>query len=126
MEENWEGRPSYEPKPHTYSIALAMIVGAATFSYLGCVALIGALQKQGVIDPFPKGHDPRLRWFLLSFAALTALCFGIFGLVRLLGHRKLDEDELPIDEVTPMKRDVPTPIQTPDAPEAPNAPKAPK
>ena len=107
MEENWEAQQSYEPKPHTYSIALAMIVGAATFSYLGCVALIGALQKQGVIDPFPKGHDPRLRWFLLSFAALTALCFGIFGLVRLLGHRKLDEEQFIVNEEMPIKPEVP-------------------
>ena len=113
MEENWEAQQSYEPKPHTYSIALAMIVGAATFSYLGCVALIGALQKQGVIDPFPKGHDPRLRWFLLSFAALTAIGFGIYGLVRVLGHRKLDEEDFTVEEEKPIKPAVPSPTQAP-------------
>ena len=111
MEENWEAQQSYEPKPHTYSIALAMIVGAATFSYLGCVALIGALQNQGVIEPFPKGHDPRLRWFLFNFAALTALCFGIWGLVRFLNHRKVEEEDLNVEEEKLIKREVPPPAE---------------
>ena len=111
MEENWEGRPSYEPKPQRHNLALAMIVGAATFSYLGCVALIGALQKQGVIDPFPKGHDPRLNWFLLCFATLTALCFGIWGLVRFLNHRKLEEEDLNVEEEKLIKREVPPPAE---------------
>ena len=113
MEENWEGRPSYEPKPQKHNIAVAMVVGAATFSYLGCVALVGALQKQGVMDPFPKDHDPRLTWFLLSFAVLTALGFGTYALVRVLGRRKLDEEDFTVEEQKPITPEVPSPTEAP-------------
>ena len=126
MEENWEGRPSYEPKPHTYSLALALVVVAVTFSYLVCFAMVRALQKYEVMDLFPGNYDPRPRWFLICCGSLTLLFLGVFGLTRLRSHRKLDEDELAIDEVTPLKRDVPPPTQTPEAPDATDAPEAPE
>lgn len=103
MEEHWEARQTYEPKPHKHNIALALVVAAVMFSYIGCFAIVSVLQKNDLMDPFPKGHDPRARWFLISFGSLTLLFLGVLGLVRLLSHHKLDEDEFAVEEEKPMK-----------------------
>lgn len=107
MEEHWEARQSYEPKPHKHNIALALVVAAVMFSYLGCFAVVSVLQKHDLLDPFPKGQDPRPRWFLMSFGALTLLFLGVFGLVRVLCRHKLDADELVVEEEKPIKREAP-------------------
>lgn len=94
MEESWEAQQSYEPKPNRTTIVLALIAAAALFSYLGCFAIVNALQKHEIMAPFAQGHDPRLRWFLISFGILATLFFGSAGLVQMLSHRKADEVDI--------------------------------
>ncbi len=116
MEENWEARQSYEPKPHNRNIALALVVAAVMFSYLGCFAVVSVLQKHDLMDPFPAGQDSRLRWFLLCCGALTALFLGVPGLVRRMSRHTLDEDELVVEEEKPIKREAPSPQPAPPLP----------
>jgi hypothetical protein len=104
MEENWQAQQSYEPKPQKHNIAIAMVVAATTFSYLGCFASVSMLQRYELMAPFPPGTDPRPRWFLVSFGSLAALFLGIAGLFRLLSKRHTQaETEGLLDDDLPAK-----------------------
>jgi hypothetical protein len=112
MEENWEARQSYEPKPQKHNIALALVVAAVMFSYAGCYAMVTVLQKHDLMNPFPRGSDPRPRWFLITFTSLSLLFLSVFGLIKFFSRHKLDEDEFAVEEEPPMKRAVPPQPET--------------
>ncbi len=71
--ETWETQLEYTPKPKTRVVAGVLVLVALLISWLGCFALVGVLQDTEVMQRFPPGHDPRLRWFLYAFVGLMSL-----------------------------------------------------
>jgi len=85
--------PAQRPKTAT---VFGLLVGAAgILSYLGAYAMTNAMVAAELLKPWPRDHDPRLKWFLTGFVVLIGLFGGIGALLRFIGSRHLKQ----IDEM---------------------------
>lgn len=82
-------------RPRTTTVLGLLAVAAATLSYLGTYAMANALVAADVLKPWPRDHDPRLRWFTMGFVVLSGLFVGVGYLARRLIARHLRQ----IDEM---------------------------
>ena len=62
----------------TIKVAFLLLAAAVLFSYLGAFALTNALVSADLLEHWPPGHDPRPRWMITAFVALTG-AFSIVG-----------------------------------------------
>ena len=62
----------------TIKVAVLLLTAALLFSYLGAFALANALVSADLLEHWPAGHDPRPRWMITAFVALTG-AFSIIG-----------------------------------------------
>jgi len=93
----------FEARPTTGAV-IALFAGAALIiSYLFAYCIINALAASDVIARWKPDHDPRPKYFIGAFVALSALFSG-FGLIaRAMSKRqmrKIDEIETAPDEVS--------------------------
>lgn len=76
-------------RPRTLTVLVLLSVLAIIVSYLFAFALTGALASADVIKQWPRGQDPRAKWFLVTFVVVMG-CFTLFGaLARLSSRRQL-------------------------------------
>ena len=87
--EDWEPAENSVPKAKTPIVAAVLIGVALLFSWIGCYAAVGVLQKVELIPPFQPNHDPRLMWFVTTFLILLAVFGGIALIAHLVSHRQL-------------------------------------
>jgi hypothetical protein len=79
--------------------ALAWLLAAsAVLSFLGSYAMSDALVKAEVIPGWPANADPRPRWMLTGFVALTGGFALVGGLARWLAGRQLRSIDAMADE----------------------------
>src|SRR5690349_6619852 len=62
----------------TIKVAFLPLAAAVLFSYLGAFALTNALVSADLLEHWPPRHDPRPRWMITAFVALTG-AFSIIG-----------------------------------------------
>jgi hypothetical protein len=74
-----------EPRAHTFSVLIVLLVSAVVTSYLVGYALPQALIYADVLQPWPPYGDPRRRWMALSLFTILASYMGLWGFFRLLG-----------------------------------------
>jgi membrane associated rhomboid family serine protease len=87
-EPDFESAPA-APRPRTATVLTLLAGAAAIFSYLGAYAMVSALLKAEMLKPWPPTHDPRPKWFIISFAILLCL-FSLIGLAaRFTSDRQL-------------------------------------
>jgi hypothetical protein len=80
-------------RPKTATV-LGLLAGvAATLSYLGTYAMANALVSAEVLKPWPSDHDPRPKWFAVSFVLLAGLFAAIGGVARHASARGLKQIE---------------------------------
>jgi hypothetical protein len=100
-EPDFESAPA-APRPRTATVLGFLAAAAAIFSYLGAYAMVSALLKAEMLKPWPPTHDPRPKWFAISFAILLCLFFLVGMAARSSSGRQLrriDEmDEEPCDK----------------------------
>ena len=94
-EPDFESAPA-APRPRTATVLAFLAAAAAIFSYLGAYAMVSALLKAEMLKPWPSGHDPRPKWFVISFAILLSI-FLVLGLIARSASgrqlRRIDEME---------------------------------
>ncbi|HEY1628282.1 MAG TPA: hypothetical protein VGF52_00400 [Tepidisphaeraceae bacterium] len=77
------------PRPRTATVLAFLAAAAAIFSYLGAYAMVSALLKAEMLKPWPPTHDPRPKWFIISFAILSCAFFLIGVTARCSSGRQL-------------------------------------
>jgi membrane associated rhomboid family serine protease len=82
-------------RPRTATVLTLLAGAAAIFSYLGAYAMVSALLKAEMLKPWPPTHDPRPKWFIISFAILLS----IFFLIGLIARNASDRQIRRIDEM---------------------------
>jgi hypothetical protein len=73
----------------TIKVVLLLLAAAVLFSYLGAFALTNALVSADLLDHWPPGHDPRPRWMITGFAALTGAFTIIAGWLKWTSWRQM-------------------------------------
>jgi hypothetical protein len=71
-EPDFESAPA-APRPRTATVLAFLAAAAAIFSYLGAYAMVSALLKAEMLKPWPPTHDPRPKWFVISFGILLCI-----------------------------------------------------
>ena len=90
---NVDEQDIFEPqKPPRTGVVVALLgLTAAIFSYLGSYAVSAALVAAEVIRPITVDHDPRPKWFAISFAALSGTFLGLSILARSASSRQVKQ-----------------------------------
>jgi uncharacterized membrane protein YhdT len=96
-EPEFEGAPA-DARPRTATVIGLLAVTAAIFSYLLSYAVANALVAADVVKPWQRGHDPRPKWFIISFVVLNCVFLGAGWLMRHSSARNIKEIELMEDE----------------------------
>lgn len=78
-----------QSRPRTINVLVLLLATAAVFSYLGAFAVTNALVSVDLMERWPAGHDPRPRWMMIGFVAMTGAFLAIGGLFRLASWRQM-------------------------------------
>jgi hypothetical protein len=81
--------PAPARRPRTITVLVLLAVMAVILSYLFAFALTGALASADVIKAWPRGTDPRPKWFLYTFVALMSCILLFGGIAQLVSRRQL-------------------------------------
>jgi hypothetical protein len=105
--EGTDFEPAVSRRPSTFIVLILLGVIAAIFSYIIAFAMANALASAEVIAPWSTDHDPRLRWFAITFTLLAGSCLVLGMLARFISGRQLksidgvDEEADPDDQPRP-------------------------
>jgi hypothetical protein len=88
----FESAPT-DARPRNATVIGLLTLAAAIFSYLGSYAVTNALVAADLLKPWARGHDPRLKWFVIGFVVLMTLFLGIGAVARRSSARHLRQIE---------------------------------